>query len=88
MLCGFARQQCFHLPTTPINLKFNQLEKGQYITALYNLNGQQVINQTIDHTGGVLNKIIYIDKKLPAGIYYLQVTGTNFKAVQRIFIKP
>jgi hypothetical protein len=70
-----------------VNIKFNQLDKGQYTTALYNINGQQLINQSFDHTGGALNKIIYIDKKLPAGIYYLQVTNKAKQFSKRILIE-
>ena len=70
-----------------ISFKFNQLEKGQYTTALYNGNGQQVIYQTTDHPGGELNKIVYIDKKLPAGMYYLQVTNKTKQYSQRILIE-
>ena len=70
-----------------IHFKFSQLEKGQYITALYNLNGQPVISQSIDHAGGSLNKIIYIDKKLPAGIYYLQVSNKTKQYTKRILIE-
>lgn len=70
-----------------INFKFSQLEKGQYTVNLYNLQGQQIINKTIDHAGGSLNKIIYIDKKLPVGIYYLQVVNKAKQYTKRILIE-
>ncbi len=70
-----------------INFLVNDLEKGSYTISLSNSYGQQVLKNSIDHPGSDLNKTIYIDKKLSAGIYNLNITNKNNHYTQRLLIE-
>ena len=70
-----------------INFKFNELEKGEYTIILFNEQGQQILNRVINHSGGSLNQIIYLDKKLAGGMYFLQVANKSKRYSQRILIE-
>src|SRR5450759_793053 len=70
-----------------INFKFNELEKGEYTIILFNQQGQQILNRVINHSGGSLNQIIYLDKKLAGGMYFLQVANKSKHYSQRILIE-
>ncbi|MDB5222622.1 MAG: type sorting protein, partial [Chitinophagaceae bacterium] len=70
-----------------VNFKINELEKGEYTITISNQQGQQTLNNTITHPGGSLNKIIYLDKKLPGGIYYLQVANKSKQYTKSILIE-
>lgn len=70
-----------------INFQLNDLEKGNYTITLNNSFAQKVLSRSIDHPGGNLNQTIYIDKKLPAGIYFLSIINKNNHYTQRILIE-
>ena len=70
-----------------INIWSDELEKGRYSLLLYNAQSQQIIQLVIDHPGGVFNKIIYPGKKLPAGMYFLQIANEKEKYKQTIFLE-
>lgn len=70
-----------------INFEINGLEKGDYVMTLINSLGQQTFLQPIIHQGGILNKSIYVDKKLSKGIYYLTIAYKNIKLSKAIFIE-
>jgi hypothetical protein len=70
-----------------LNIRSDELEKGKYIILIHNPQGQQIIYRVIDHPGGPLNQIIYFSKTLPAGMYYLQVTGEKEKYSQSVFLE-
>ncbi len=60
-----------------LNLQFNDIQKGNYLLELTNLAGQHVFTRTIDHPGGSSSQIISLNKKIPAGVYYLQVVASS-----------
>jgi hypothetical protein len=70
-----------------INVQVMGLEKGKYDIALYNPQGQQVLSLAIDHPGGNLNEIIYLKKKLLAGIYYLSLQNKSSLYNKTIFVE-
>jgi hypothetical protein len=70
-----------------INLYINAKEKGQYTVMLSDSRGQQIIKQIIDHPGGLLNKIISLNKLLAGGVYYLQIINKNTSYHQAIMME-
>ena len=58
-----------------INLRLNEIGQGQYTLQLINSQGQKVYTQQIVHDGTSSNLVISFNKKHPAGIYYLQLSG-------------
>lgn len=70
-----------------INIHADEMAKGKYDVSIYNQQGQQIIQHRIEHTGGRFDQIIKLDAMLPAGIYYLKITGETEKYNLTIFIK-
>jgi len=70
-----------------LTIHADEMMKGQYQVSLHNQQGQQIMQRMIDHPGAVFNQIITLDSMLPAGIYYLQITGEAGKYNIKIFIK-
>ncbi len=62
-----------------IKIAGGEMEKGIYLIQLLNTHGQQMLQTSINHTGGLFNQVIYINKKPAAGMYYLQILHNNEK---------
>ena len=60
-----------------VNMQFDKVGKGLYTLRLVNQEGQQVLRQTIDYDGIAPNKRITLNKKLPTGIYHLQLLSSK-----------
>ncbi len=70
-----------------INIQFNEIEKGVYTLRIINAKGQPMFNQSMEHSGVSSPKIISLDKKLPAGIYYLQLINKEKNYTKNILIE-
>lgn len=70
-----------------ITVQTNSAEAGQYTLALYNASGQPVMKRTVNHTAGSSSEVIYFDKKLPAGLYHLQIDSKNGAYRQPVFVE-
>ena len=71
-----------------INVHIGSMVKGIYSFRLLNAQGQQVYTESLNHEGGGLNKTIRITSRLPAGVYYLQISNKESKneTVERVTI--
>jgi hypothetical protein len=58
-----------------INFQVTGIEKGDYNFNLHNSIGQQIFTATFNYDGTAAKQNILLTKKLPAGIYYLQITN-------------
>jgi hypothetical protein len=70
-----------------INIWSNEMGRGKYHLLLYDPKGRQIMNRVIDHPGGSFNQIIYLYKKLPSGLYYLQITNEKEKYGQMVLLE-
>ena len=69
-----------------LHLRLVNLEKGTYMLLLVNTQGQKVFQQQVIHSGGTDTQLIDLDKKLPAGIYYLKIINNAISFSQAITI--
>ncbi len=67
-----------------ITVQLNNLTKGQYALTITNKLGQQVLVQTVKHTGGTASQTINLPAAMHAGIYQLEVSGSDVKYNQQI----
>ena len=58
-----------------INFQLSGIEKGEYNLNLNNSMGQQIINQIFIYDGSAAKQNISLTKKLPAGVYHLQIVN-------------
>jgi len=58
-----------------INFQLTGIEKGEYTLILLNSMGQQIFNQPFNYDGSSAKQNIFLAKKLPGGIYHLQVVN-------------
>lgn len=70
-----------------VNLQFEHIASGQYHIELINSGGQVVLRRNLQHPGGNLNQKLDLERRLPAGIYQLKITGKNTKTVIKLFNK-
>lgn len=68
-----------------INISLPSLDMGAFTVQIFNLQGQLVYKELFNHTGGILNKTISINKKLNSGMYSLEVINTKQQFIQPIF---
>jgi hypothetical protein len=69
-----------------INVRAEQLQKGDYILQIHNPQGQQNVYRVIRHPGGKLNEVIYL-AKWSAGMYYLTIGNEKDKYSKTFFIE-
>lgn len=70
-----------------ITVQINSEEAGQYTLSLYNASGQPITKRTVGYVAGLSGKVIYFDKKLPAGLYHLQIDSKNIAYRQPVFVE-
>ena len=63
--------------TKQFSLQLNKLEKGNYMLRLINSNGQEVQQVSFQHAGGYVYRSVELPSSIPAGIYYLIMTGNE-----------
>lgn len=67
-----------------LNLQLNNLEKGKYTLTLVNASGQQVMQRTIEYTGGSVVQTIELESALAKGIYQCRLTGKGMNFVRQV----
>lgn len=70
-----------------VTIQVANLEKAVYMLQVFNLNGQLVKKQAIQHNGGDLKCVFQLDEKLPAGKYHVQLTSAAAVKLSTSFIK-
>ncbi len=66
-----------------INLRLNNVQKGNYNVSLTNSLGQLVYNKLIQHTGGTATYNLPVNN-LVKGIYHLQIGGNGIKIIKQV----
>ena len=86
---GNSAFKIFPNPVTSqqINIHADEMAKGQYQVLLVNQQGQQIMQRIINHAGGFFKQVIRPDAMLPAGIYYLRITGETENINLKIVIQ-
>jgi hypothetical protein len=70
-----------------INLQFENSSAGMYRVELLNSAGQVIMRRNIQHAGGNLSQKLDLERKLPAGIYQLRITGKDSRTVIKLLNK-
>ena len=70
-----------------VNLQFENSAAGMYRVELLNSAGQVVLRRNIQHAGGSLSQKLDLERKLPAGIYQLRITGKESRTVIKLLTK-
>ncbi|HRP33310.1 MAG TPA: T9SS type A sorting domain-containing protein, partial [Agriterribacter sp.] len=70
-----------------VNLQFENSAAGMYRIELVNSAGQIVLRRSIQHAGGSLSRKLDLERKLPAGIYQLRITGKDSRTVIKLLNK-
>lgn len=83
-------QEAFSIYPNPVKgnsimVELNDLEKGIYKLTLFNSAGQQVMANTIVHSGGNATENIYL-KAVPAGIYSFRLQSNHYNFRQTVII--
>ncbi|HTN05160.1 T9SS type A sorting domain-containing protein [Agriterribacter sp.] len=70
-----------------VNLQFENAAAGMYSLELVNSAGQVVLRRNIQHAGGSLTQQLNLERKLPAGIYQLRITGKDTRTIIKLLNK-
>jgi len=70
-----------------MNLQLNNFNKGTYSVRLLSNAGQQLMNTTVTTTGGSQIESIAMPPSIKAGIYQLQVVGTNVSLTKTVVVQ-
>ena len=70
-----------------INIRSDEMEKGEYTLIVFNPQGQQIVHRVLDHPGGAFNQIINFSKTSLSGIYFLQISGEKETYRKTIFLE-
>lgn len=69
-----------------VNVQLNDFAAGRYQAVMTSLNGQQMAQQAINHPGG--NTTISISvAEVPAGMYFIHLTGEGQSTTQKIMVQ-
>ncbi len=69
---------------TNASLRFNNMDKGSYEVAVYNLNGQKLSSRTIQYNGGNSVYALPADPSWLYGIYTLRITNSTSKKIMNL----
>ncbi|HEX5024051.1 MAG TPA: Ig-like domain-containing protein [Agriterribacter sp.] len=69
-----------------VNLQFVNAASGMYSLEFVNSSGQVVFRKNIQHAGGSLTQQLNLERKIPAGVYQLRVTGKGVRTVIRMIV--
>jgi hypothetical protein len=72
--------------TNDINIKFNNMETGNYNLKLYNISGQLVATQSVKYASKDAGVIMKVDNGFVAGKYELKIEG-NGKSINTSILK-
>ncbi len=70
-----------------VSIQVASLEKAVYLLQVFNINGQLVKKQSIQHNGGDMKYVFQLDETLPAGKYQVQLSGTSTLKLSTSLIK-
>jgi hypothetical protein len=70
-----------------VNLQFENSAAGMYRVELLNSAGQVVLRRNIQHAGGSLSQKLDLERRLPAGIYQLRITGKDTRTTIKLLNK-
>ncbi len=77
-------------PNPVVNKKVSvqaNIEQGRYSIMVSDLDGKKIYDQTLDHSGGIINQSIQLPSGTPPGIYTLSLTGNGQRLIKRFVVK-
>jgi hypothetical protein len=69
-----------------LNIGFTA-QKGQYSLNVLNTAGQVVYRQPLNHAGGMVAQTVSLPASLKAGVYYVLISGDNYKETKMFVIQ-
>ena len=66
------------------NIRFSNIQRGNYFLTLINHKGQVIWNKSIYNTVGNTSQIFPVNFHFPAGKYKLQIAGENKTFVKHL----
>jgi hypothetical protein len=60
-----------------VGLQFNRVEAQTFTVSLFNVAGQQLLQQVVKHAGGNLSTNLQLSQGIPAGTYHLIIKGSK-----------
>lgn len=70
-----------------LNLNLENLAAGKYTVNIFDRTGRKILSTSLGYQGGIISKIISLEKSGAMGMCYLSVTGTNFSKKIKLLIE-
>ena len=70
-----------------ISVQLHDMPAGKYSMMLLNNQGQKLVDEVLEHSGGSRTALITFDESLPHGIYQLQVIKPDHKRITTKLIR-
>ena len=70
-----------------MNLQLSNIAAGVYTISMTNTNGQQVMEQSMQHAGGSVTETIKLPSTLASGIYQLRLAGNGGSYIETVIVK-
>ena len=70
-----------------MNVQFSNIAAGTYALSMTNANGQQVMEQSLQHAGGSVTETVQLPSTLASGIYQLRIFGNGGSYTETVIVK-
>lgn len=70
-----------------LNLNLENLPAGKYTVNIFDRTGRKILSTSLGYQGGIISKIISLEKSGAMGMCYLSVAGTNFSKKIKLLIE-
>ena len=60
-----------------VNLQMGKQPRGEYQIRVFNMQGQTLMNRTIDHTGGSASQMINLPAQIKSGTYQMEIQNNQ-----------
>ena len=70
-----------------MNVQLSNIAAGTYAISMTNANGQQVMEQPLQHAGGSVTETVQLPVTLASGIYKLRVAGNSGSYTETVIVK-
>ena len=70
-----------------MNVQLSNIAAGTYSLSMINANGQQVMEQLLQHTGGSVTSTVQLPASVASGIYQLRLASNGKSYVETVIVK-
>ena len=70
-----------------LTIELNNMDKGKYSVQLFNMKGQRIFDEQLDHQGGTATQSVLLSRVLPAGVYSLRMISEEKQFSQTIIAR-